>query len=145
LAFFSKSIIRSRQELLKNWHCYTGQKSGPLNQAIPADADEKSYQPTHKKPKPATSDALSIIKNLKPSAVSRKVAILAADGFDNASLMEVVNALKAAGAHPKIVSPKAGTISSGKHELTVDYRLKTVGSVLLTLCSFLAALLALKR
>jgi len=105
-------------------------KSGPLNQAIPADADEKSYQPTHKKPKPATSDALSIIKNLKPSAVSRKVAILAADGFDNASLMEVVNALKAAGAHPKIVSPKAGTISSGKHELTVDYRLKTVGSVL---------------
>jgi catalase len=105
-------------------------KAAALNQAVPADADEKSYQPTHKKAKPANSDALSIIKNLKPGAVSRKVAILAADGFDNASLMEVVNALKAAGANPKIVSPKAGTISSGKHELTVDYRLKTVGSVL---------------
>ena len=103
---------------------------GPLNQQIPATATAAEYQPKASKGKQADSDALSIVKNLKPGAVSRKVAILVADGFDAASVKGVMKALQAAGAHPKIISPKAGTVTSGADVLNVDFRLRTVGSVL---------------
>jgi len=104
---------------------------GPLNMQMPADADEKDYQPVTKKAQPATSDALSLIKNLKPGVVSRKVAILAADGFDAEDVKAILKALNAAGAHGKIVSPKAGMIkATNGDQIKVDYRLRTVGSVL---------------
>ncbi|MBI2810913.1 MAG: catalase [Candidatus Melainabacteria bacterium] len=105
--------------------------TGPLNMQLPADVEADEYQPKDKKPNPATSDALSLIKNLKPGVVSRKVAILVADGFDAAAVKAVLKALEGAGAHGKIVAPKAGMITAADGEqLKVDYRLKTVGSVL---------------
>jgi catalase len=103
----------------------------PLNRQIPADAAVKDYQPRASRAKPKTSDALSIIKNLKPGAKTRKVAILVADGFDEAAVKDVIKALTAAGAQGKIVAPRAGTVASSKgHAMKVDFRLRTVGSVL---------------
>ncbi|MEZ0258449.1 MAG: type 1 glutamine amidotransferase domain-containing protein [Chthoniobacter sp.] len=45
----------------------------------------------------------------------KKVAILAADGFEQAELEEPMNALKDAGATVSIVSPKGGQIQGMKH------------------------------
>jgi protease I len=40
----------------------------------------------------------------------KKIAVLAADGFEEAELLEPVNALRAAGAEVEIVAPKGGAI-----------------------------------
>ena len=45
----------------------------------------------------------------------KRVAILAADGFEQAELEEPMNALKEAGAQVSIVSPKAGKIQGMRH------------------------------
>ncbi|HEY3898140.1 MAG TPA: type 1 glutamine amidotransferase domain-containing protein [Chthoniobacter sp.] len=45
----------------------------------------------------------------------KRVAILAADGFEQAELEEPMNALKEAGAEVSIVSPKAGKIQGMHH------------------------------
>jgi protease I len=45
----------------------------------------------------------------------KRVAILAADGFEQAELEEPMNALKEAGAEVSIVSPKEGKIQGMKH------------------------------
>jgi catalase len=104
---------------------------GPLNQQMPADASVKDYQPTKNKAEPSSSPALSLIKNLKPGVVSRKVAILAADGFDAVAVKAMIKSLNDAGAHAKIVSPKAGMITAADGEqIKVDFRLRTTGSVL---------------
>jgi catalase len=104
---------------------------GPLNMQMPADVDPKTYQPTKGKAAPSTSPALSLIKNLKPGVVSRKVAVLLADGFDSASVSAMIKSLSAAGAHAKICAPRAGMVTaSNGDELKVDFRLRTTGSVL---------------
>jgi catalase len=104
---------------------------GPLNRQLPADAKAGSYQPTKNITGKAESPALSIIKNLKPGIASRKVAVLLSDGFDGESVKECIEALKKEGAHAKVVAPKAGVVTSeGGEELKVDFRLRTVGSVL---------------
>ncbi|MFN3925162.1 MAG: sugar-binding domain-containing protein, partial [Pseudarthrobacter sp.] len=46
----------------------------------------------------------------KPSVESRRVAILAADGYDHAVLSEVKLALKKAGLHPKVVAKFKGQL-----------------------------------
>lgn len=105
--------------------------AAPMNMQLPADANEENYQPKLKKPNPAKSDALSLIKNLKPGVVSRKVAILAADGFNGDDVKAVLKTLNQAGAHGKIVAPRAGFITSAEGEqIKVDFRLRTTGSVL---------------
>ena len=62
-------------------------KFAPLNQAVPADAPAGSYQSKTVKSKVKTSTALSIINSPdnKPSIKTRKVAVLAANGFDEKS------------------------------------------------------------
>jgi len=44
-----------------------------------------------------------------------KVAILAAEGFEQAELLEPLKALKEAGAEPRIVSPAKGEVQGWKH------------------------------
>jgi len=46
---------------------------------------------------------------------SRKIAVLATDGFEQAELTEPVKALRAAGAQVQVVSPKAGEIQGMNH------------------------------
>jgi protease I len=46
---------------------------------------------------------------------SRRIAVLATDGFEQAELTEPVKALRAAGAQVRVVSPKAGEIQGMNH------------------------------
>lgn len=57
---------------------------------------------------------------VSPILLQKKVAILAADGFEQAELEGPLAALKAAGATVQIVSPKAGKIVGMKHMETGD-------------------------
>jgi len=78
-----------------------------------------------------SSPALSMENTVKDTVKARKIAILAADGFDNSQLMEMKQALKKAGAHPEVVSKFKGMIKSadGK-ELEVDKTFLTAASVM---------------
>ncbi|CAN5608218.1 catalase HPII [soil metagenome] len=103
----------------------------PLNRQLPADAKVEDYQPkSASNLKVTPSQALSILAKPISSAETLKVAILASDGFDSASLESAVKALKAAGAVPAIVAPHGGTISGDKGEIAVDFALAATGSVL---------------
>jgi catalase len=57
-----------------------------------------------------TSDALSIQKNMKISLKGRTVGILIADGSDAAAISSLQEAIKKAGATPKLVAPKVNGI-----------------------------------
>ncbi len=104
----------------------------PINHSIPADGDTAKFQPKPRK-KSATkiSPALSMANTLKNSIQTRKIAFLVADGFDDAAVTNMTKALQAAGAMPKIIAPRGGTLSSAKgKELAVDFSLLTTSSVL---------------
>jgi catalase len=79
---------------------------------------------------PGRSAALSMENTVK-SPKTRKVAILAEDGFDYNALTSVKDALKAAGAQAKIVSKNLGMIKSADgQEVEVDKSYPTTASVL---------------
>jgi catalase len=105
---------------------------GPLNLAVPADADPKKYQPKRSK---ATSldrsPALSMENTPHDSVATRKVAVLAADGFDEMAVRGMTKALEAAGAMALIVAPHLGTLKGNKGgELPIQFSLLTTASVL---------------
>ncbi len=105
---------------------------GPLNHAVPADADPKKYQPKRSKATPLDrSPALSMENTPHDSVATRKVAILAADGFDEAAVKAMTKALEAAGAMAQIVAPHLGTITGNKGTKTpVQFSFLTGASVL---------------
>jgi catalase len=104
---------------------------GPLNRSVPADGNPKKYQSKKGKSSVARSEALSMLATApKDSIRTRKVAILAADGFDDASVSAMAKTLAAAGATTKVVAPRLGTIKGAKGgELKVDFSLLTGSSV----------------
>jgi catalase len=68
---------------------------------------------------------------VKDSIATRKVAILAADGVDDASLARVTKALAAEGAQGKIVAPRLGQlVGAGGEAHVADFSLLTAASVL---------------
>jgi len=82
----------------------------------------------------AASPALSMLGGgvtATPSAVSRKVAILAADGVDAAAVAAVKKALEAAGAIGLVVAPHLGSLkaASGAAAVPVDHTIVTTPSV----------------
>lgn len=82
--------------------------------------------------KPGVSKALSMMNadNAK-TPKSRKVAILVADGFNQAHVAQMKAALEAVGALPLIVSMTSGTVTSEDGtETTVDKSFVTTASVL---------------
>jgi catalase len=104
---------------------------GMLNHSVPADGDPKDFQPIRARAPVARSAALSMAGTVKDTVKTRKVAILAADGVDEAALAGLVRAATDAGAVPKIVAPRGGTLKgSGGGGVKVDWSLLTVGSVL---------------
>ncbi|SDG10241.1 catalase [Chitinophaga filiformis] len=83
----------------------------PINHGVPADADRERYEPfPPKAPVPDISPALSMANTVKNSIRTRKIALLAADGVDAASLTTVKEALEAAGAIPEVIAPHLGNI-----------------------------------
>ena len=102
-----------------------------LNQSIPADADPMAYQPVYTEGSLARSEALSMANTIKDSIKTRKIAILAADGVDEESLIPVRNALIAAGAVVDVIAPKLGLIvSKNDIHIRVDKSFLTAASVL---------------
>jgi catalase len=77
------------------------------------------------------SPALSMENTLKNSIKSRKIAILASDGFNYNELTQVKKALEQAGAHTEVISKNLGYIkSSNGQEIRVDKNSITAASVL---------------
>jgi catalase len=68
---------------------------------------------------------------IKDTVATRKVAILAADGVDTASLKQVKDALERGNAAAKIVAPRLGTLEGADGDrLLIDFSLLTASSVL---------------
>ncbi|MCC7564720.1 MAG: catalase [Methanomicrobiaceae archaeon] len=77
------------------------------------------------------SPNLSQLTTMMDTIKSRKIAVLLAEGFNHAELMQVTQALKGAGAHPQIISQFHGTVrSSDGQEVMVDKSYVTTASVL---------------
>ena len=103
----------------------------PLNQTVPADADPELYRSIVKEGSLDKSPALSMTSSPKDSIATRKIAILAADGVDASALMQVKNAVEAAGAMCEIIAPRLGFIAGMDDQtLPVDKSLLTTASVL---------------
>ncbi|MBW8683636.1 catalase [Chitinophaga rhizophila] len=103
----------------------------PVNHGVPADADQAHYEPfPPKDPVPDISLALSMANTVKDSISTRKIAILAADGADAASINGAKSALEAAGAVVEIVAPHLGEIvTNDKSLVPVDKSFLTAASV----------------
>ena len=103
----------------------------PMNMSVPADADPKKFQPRRLAEKTTVSPALSMANNLGDSIKTRKIAFLVADGFDDASVVEMKQTLMAAGAMCMTVAPRLGTLTGiGGTEIKADFSFLTGSSVL---------------
>ncbi len=85
-------------------------------------------------PKPAASKkaspALSQENTVRDTAFSRRIAVLAADGFDYEALERIRLAAQEAGAHTKVVAPTGRAIvAADGRELAPDVTLLTASSV----------------
>jgi catalase len=103
----------------------------PVNHGVPADGDQKKYEPIKKESTLKSSPALSMKDTPKDTVKSRKIAILATDGVDGVQLNDYKKILEAAGAATKIVATHNGHIKdeSGK-TIKVDFTFLTTASVL---------------
>jgi catalase len=105
----------------------------PLNQSVPADADIADFQPQDGKRTLKPSPELSIVRSgLEKSSVrTRKVAILVADGCDDAEMNSMLQALEAENAAAKIVAPRLGYLQTAEGKLVkIHFSLLTASSVL---------------
>lgn len=102
-----------------------------LNESVPADGDATQYQPKPTKGAPGRSPALTMATTVKDGIKTRKVAILAGDGVDDADLHGMKKALLEAGAQSKVVAPRLGTLKSAKGaQIHIDFSFLTSSSVL---------------
>jgi len=90
-----------------------------LNQNVPADENPAKYMSVVKEGSLATSPALSMASTVKGSIVTRKVAILAADGVNEKSISDMKEALAAEGALCDVIAPRLGFIS-GKNDKSIE-------------------------
>ncbi|MEO8582802.1 MAG: catalase [Flavitalea sp.] len=102
-----------------------------INQGIPADADPATYQPVIREGTLTKSAALSMAGNILNSIKTRKIAILAADGVNEESLLYVRKSLLNEHATVEIIAPRFGTILGANNtEIPVDRSFLTTASVL---------------
>ena len=103
----------------------------PMNRNIPADGNPDDFEPIQVEGSLAISPALSMAVTSLESIKTRKVAILAADGVDDQSLLTVKKALLAENATVEIIAPKLGhIISANDQKIAVDQSFLTAASVL---------------
>ncbi|MEP6615413.1 MAG: catalase [Ginsengibacter sp.] len=82
----------------------------PMNRSFGADADPRKFQSRTVKQAIEKSAALSMANTIKDSIKTRQIAILTADGIDDAAVLKMKKALMAEGAMVKIIAPKLGDI-----------------------------------
>jgi len=103
----------------------------PMNHSMPADANEKAFQPFTGNPALKNSPALSMANTIKDSVKTRQVAVLVANGVDEAAVTRMKNALQAAGATAKIIAPKPGVVKTANGKtINVDQCFFNTASVL---------------
>jgi catalase len=103
----------------------------PTNQSIPADGDPVEYLSIQVEGSLAKSEALSMVGTVKDTIISRKIAILAADGVDAGSLNTVKKKLMAEGAIVEVIAPRQGfIISESDEQIEVDQSFLGAASVL---------------
>jgi catalase len=106
----------------------------PMNMSVPADGDPKKFQPKRVSQAVEVSPRLRQVDNPnfpRKTISTRKVAVLLADGFDDAAVAEMSKALLTAGAAPKTIAPRLGVVTGADGtELKVDFSFLTGSSVL---------------
>ena len=106
----------------------------PMNMSIPGGADPRKFQPKQVAQEIETSPALRMVNNPNfpnDSIKTRKIAVLIADGFDDAAVDEMNKALLTAGAMPKTIAPRLGVITgAGGVQIKADFSFLTASSVL---------------
>jgi catalase len=116
-----------QQRMLERFNQVDGELAKQVAQGLGLSVPEASATTNHGQTSPALSQEAFAVKIAK----GRKVAILAADGVDDAQLTAMMEALKAAHAEPEIVSKMGGTIKgAGGKELEVKHTFLTAASVL---------------
>ncbi|MGK2862965.1 MAG: catalase [Chitinophagaceae bacterium] len=102
----------------------------PMNHSIPADGDAADYQPVHVESSLLKSEALSMANTNKDSIRTRMIAILAADGADENSLLQMKETLENEGATVHIIAPKLGMLTTEENStLPVNQSFLTAASV----------------
>lgn len=103
----------------------------PINGSIPADGDPAAYQPFVMKSTLEKSEALSMENTVKDTIITRRIAMLVADGVNEVSVKMMQESLEAEGAVVELVAPKLGNIVSENDEIFPVYKsLLTTASVL---------------
>ncbi len=102
----------------------------PMNKSFGADANPEDYQSEVKEPALDKSAALSMAGYVLDNIRTRVVAILVADGVDEASLKTVRDTLIAEGAVVEVIAPRLGNImSENDTEVPVDKSFLTTASI----------------
>ncbi|TSI03703.1 catalase [Lysinibacillus sp. BW-2-10] len=115
-----------KQKVVEMFNNVDGELATQIAQGIGVQPPATPKQPTVK----ASSPALSQMQTIK-SAQSRKVAILANDGFNLNELIQLQSALKSAGVQSDIISKYLGTIkSTDGQEVEVNKNYATAHSVM---------------
>lgn len=106
----------------------------PLNMSVPGGADPRKFQPKRVAQRIDASPTLSMVDNPnfpKDSIKTRRVAILLADGFDDAAVAEMNKALLTNGAVGKTIAPRLGVVAGANgEEIKADFSFLTASSVL---------------
>ncbi|RYD93900.1 MAG: catalase HPII, partial [Sphingobacteriales bacterium] len=102
-----------------------------LNHSVPADGNPADYESVQVEGSLAKSEALSMANTVKDNIKTRKIAILAADGVNEASLNTVKAAIEAAGGVVEVIAPRLGYITAENDaQIHVDESFMTAASVL---------------
>lgn len=95
------------------------------------DVAEKVTKPLRSHKSVAQSAALSMENTVKDNVRTRRIAVLAADGYNPDHLMPVKELLEAAGAEVRIIAKTFGSLqSSDSQELVVDKSYITTASIM---------------
>ncbi len=103
----------------------------PVNRSIPADGNPDDYTPEQVDGVVNKSPALSMEHTTKDSIISRKIAILVADGVNAESVNKMKDHIVSAGGAVHIIAPILGSVVAEDDTVVlVDESLLTAASVL---------------
>ncbi|RAI97855.1 catalase [Chitinophaga skermanii] len=103
----------------------------PVNHMFGADANTVEFQPVEKQAPIDNAPSLSMANTIKNTIKSRKIAVLIADGVDEAAVAKVKAELAQAEAQAVLIGPRNGSIvTSTNTNIQADMSLLTTASVL---------------
>jgi len=129
---FSNVNLEMSQEIARKIGAIPPKKPMPVtNGAVPADGNPKAFQPVKMESSLKSSSALSMANTKKDSIKSRQIAVLVADGVDDASLNNLKSKLTSESAMVKLIAPRLGPVRGAKGgSFTADKTFFNCASVL---------------